>query len=392
MWAQLAEVGRASSGGYLRFGFTEPDLVNRAWFVEQAKGRGLEVETDRNGNQWAWWGSGRTDAVVTGSHLDSVPHGGAFDGPLGVVSAFLAVDALREQGFMPGKPIGIVNFAEEEGSRFGVACLGSRLACGALDPEKALALMDERNVTLRQALLDAELDPDDIGPDPDRVNGISAFVEVHVEQGKALAHTEHSVALASAIWPHGRWQFDFAGEANHAGTTALVDRHDPMIAYASTVLAARQAAQAHGGVATFGKVHALPNATNAVAEQVTAWLDCRAPDEELLVSIVDEIRAQSNSASARHAVGLAVVEQSRTAIVEFDQALRDRLNGALGNIPVLPTGAGHDAGVLSAHVPTAMVFVRNPTGHSHSPLESASVADCLVGIDALVTVLKDLAG
>ncbi len=398
MWRQLLSVGRNSaSGGYRRFAWTGADADCREWFREQARRRGLTYEVDRNGNQWAWLGDpAEGDAVVTGSHLDSVPDGGAFDGPLGVVSAFAALDELRRRGVRPTKPLGIVNFGDEEGARFGLACVGSRLTAGALTVDQAHRLTDADGITLPQAMETAGHDPDAIGPDPVRLGRIGAFVELHVEQGRALDLTGDRVGVASAIWPHGRWRFDFRGEANHAGTTRLADRHDPMLPYAETVLAARREAEQAGGVATFGKMAVEPNGVNAVPSLVRGWLDSRACDQERLDAVVGGVERAARAYAAAHGVQLDVERESFTPVVEFDHALRDRLARILGKdaglkVPVLGTGAGHDAGILAGRVPTAMLFVRNPTGVSHSPAESAAEDDCVAGVLALADVLEGLA-
>ncbi|NGN67670.1 allantoate amidohydrolase [Streptomyces sp. A7024] len=394
MWRDLLSIGRdAGSGGYRRYAWTGADAECRAWFRAQAEARGLTYEVDRNGNQWAWLGDPTGDgAVVTGSHLDSVPDGGAFDGPLGIVSSFAAVDELRARGVKPHRPLAITNFGDEEGARFGLACVGSRLAAGQLTAAKARELRDADGVSLPQAMEKAGYDPDAIGPDPERLGRIHAFVELHVEQGRALADTPHPVGLASAIWPHGRWRFDFAGEANHAGTTRLEDRRDPMLTYANTVLAARKKARLAGALATFGKVAVEPNGVNAIPSLVRGWLDSRAADQETLDAVVAEIEKAAKERGDRDGVDVAVVRESFTPVVEFEHALRDELGRILGGgTPVLPTGAGHDAGILSATVPTAMLFVRNPTGVSHSPAEHATEDDCVAGVQALADVLEGLA-
>ncbi|GLF99296.1 allantoate amidohydrolase [Streptomyces yaizuensis] len=390
MWRDLAPLGRHPRGGYRRHAWTGADADCRAWFRDQALARGLRYEVDRNGNQWAWLGDPADgDAVATGSHLDSVPDGGAFDGPLGVVSAFAAVDGLRAR---PVRPLGIVNFTDEEGARFGLACVGSRLSAGRLTRKAAHALTDADGVTLARAMEAAGQDPDAIGPDPERLSRIGAFVELHVEQGRALALTGDAVGIASAIWPHGRWRFDFAGEANHAGTTRLADRRDPMLGYAATVLAARSRAELAGAVATFGKVAVEPNGVNAIPSLVRGWLDARAADQDTLDALVAAVREAAEESARREGVDLAVVRESFTPVVEFAHTLRDELNRILGGaVPVLGTGAGHDAGILSGSVPTAMLFVRNPTGVSHSPAESATEDDCLAGVAALTDVLEGLA-
>ena len=393
MWSELLPVGRfRASGGYRRHAWTAADAECRAWFEQQATDRGLVYELDRNGNQWAWYGDPQADgAVVTGSHLDSVPDGGAFDGPLGVVSSFAALDALRERGFAPVRPLAITNFVDEEGARFGVACVGSRLTAGVLTKDQAYGLRDASGTRLPDAMEAAGQDPSTMGRDTERLARVAAYVELHVEQGRFLAETPHPVGVASAIWPHGRWRFDFHGEANHAGTTRLEDRRDPMLTYANTVLAARKKARQHGALATFGKVSVEPTGTNAIASLVRGWLDSRAADEATLTALVEEIAVAAAERAERDGVRAEVVRESYTPVVDFDAPLRDRLAAVLGaGTPVLPTGAGHDAGILSSVIPTAMLFVRNPTGVSHSPSEHAGEADCLAGTAALANVLEDL--
>ncbi len=400
-WADLEPVGRAGSGGYRRFAWTREDAVLREWFAAEAKALGLDLTTDRAGNQWAWWGDPDRAAaqgdpgVVTGSHLDSVPDGGAFDGPLGVLSALSAVEALQQEGFTPERPIGVVNFGDEEGARFGVACTGSRLITGAMTPERASGLRDGDGVSWPEAMAAAGLDADHLGPDHETLRRIGGFVELHVEQGRALVDARGgagvAVGVASAIWPHGRWRFDFPGEANHAGTTRLSDRQDPTLDYARAVLTARELAVTHEAVATFGKILIEPNGVNAIPSLVRAWLDARAPEEANVLSMVQEL------VIAAAETGAKVAEESYTPALDFDPRLRNRLAILAGDpdgtpAPILGTGAGHDAGILAgAGIPTGMLFVRNPTGISHSPAEFAETADCLVGVRALTTVLADLA-
>jgi beta-ureidopropionase / N-carbamoyl-L-amino-acid hydrolase len=403
LWGGLVPIGRhAATGGYRRYAWSNADLECREWFGDAAGARGLDVETDRNGNVWAWWGDlSAGNALVVGSHLDSVPDGGAFDGPLGVVSAFAAVDAVRARGLRPTRPIAVVAFSDEEGARFGVACAGSRLLTGALEADRVLALRDGDGTTMADAMRAAGHDPARAGADPERLARIDCFVELHIEQGRArpveirsatprgdephgLVDLGVPVGVASAIWPHGRWRFDFTGRADHAGTTRLTDRDDPMLTFAAAVLAAREAAQRHGALATFGKVKVEPNGVNAIPSCVTAWLDARGSDEERVFTLVDAL------SSLRE---LAVTEESWTPSTTFDVTLRDKISALLGGAPLLPTGAGHDAGILSAAgVPSAMLFVRNPTGISHSPAEHADHDDCLAGVGALAQVIDELAG
>jgi N-carbamoyl-L-amino-acid hydrolase len=394
MWAELEPVGRSEgSGGYRRFAWSRADHDLREWFAAEAARRGLDLTEDRMGNQWAWWGDPDRavregdPGIVTGSHLDSVPDGGAFDGPLGVVSAFSALDALRDKGFHPRRPIGVVNFVDEEGARFGVACAGSRVITGALTARRARSLTDADGTTMADALRAAGRDPHQIGRDDETVARVGAFVELHVEQGRALVDLAQPVAVGTDIWPHGRWRLDFPGEANHAGTTRLEDRHDAMLGFAGAVLAAREAATTHGCVATVGKVAVTPGGVNAIPSAVTGWLDARGSSPRAVRRAVADVRSMVEQ------VGGVVSEESWTASTPFDEALAARLQVVLGHVPELGTGAGHDAGILAnAGVPTAMLFVRNPSGVSHSPREHAELSDCLEGISALTAVLEDLAG
>jgi len=396
MWRDLSPLGRSThSGGYFRQPFGAAERECMAWYLEECQRRGLVLERDGNGNAIAWWRpEGATGkGIVTGSHLDSVLDGGAYDGPLGVVSALAAYDVLRERGFSPSRPIGFGVFVEEEGSRFGIACLGSRLATGAISPEAARELRDRDGIALLDAMAAAGDEPA-LGPSA-FVDQIDSFVELHVEQGRDLDLRDQAIGVASAIWPHGRYRFDFAGEANHAGTTRMADRHDPMLTYAMTALAANKQArlaEETGPRVTFGRVQVEPNGTNAVPSKVTAWLDARCATEQELDALIATITRQAQDRAERDGTSLVVTPESVSGAVEFDAQLAERLSKHLGGAPVIPTQAGHDAGILSAAgIPTAMVFVRNPTGISHSPAEHAETADCVEGVIALADVLEELA-
>ena len=402
MWSELEPIGKdPRTGGYRRFAYQPAELQCREWFVSTADDCGLEVDADRNGNLWAWWApagaAADAKALVVGSHLDSVPDGGAFDGPLGVVSAFAALTELRDQGWQPTRPLALVAFADEEGAPFGIACAGSRLLTGALDPNRARELRGRDGRTMAEAMQSAGHDPNGLGRQDDLLTRIGCFVELHVEQGRALVDLEAPVGVASAIWPHGRYRFDFCGQANHAGTTAMVDRKDPMIAYAATALAARTAALHAQARATFGRLEVEPNGTNAVPSRVQAWLDARAESDAGLRALVDAVQQAATQASQEHGTTVEVVAESVSGATTFDLGLRGQVLAAISmsrdgaSTPVLPTGAGHDAGVLAdAGIPSAMLFVRNPTGISHSPDEFAEREDCVAGVHALAAVMRNL--
>jgi N-carbamoyl-L-amino-acid hydrolase len=389
MWADIAPVGRsASSLGYFRQPYTSAEMEMRSWFAEECTRRGLELEADGNGNLVAWWGHG-DDAILTGSHLDSVLDGGAYDGPLGVASSLAAVDVLRDRGFTPSRPIAIGVFADEEGSRFGIGCLGSQLATGLVTAEDARLMRDRDGLLLEDVMAAAGLEPA-LGRSA-WLDRIGCYVELHVEQGRNLVDRNAAIGVASGIWPHGRWRFDFDGEANHAGATRMEDRRDPMLTFAMTALAADEEARRTGQRATFGRIQATPNGTNAVPSRVAAWLDARCQSDAMLSDLVATLEKRAAERAVIDRTSVAVTEESLSASVDFDPDLAARI-AAPGGWPVIATQAGHDAGILStAGIPTAMLFVRNPTGISHSPDEHAGMADCVAGVDALADTLAELA-
>jgi beta-ureidopropionase / N-carbamoyl-L-amino-acid hydrolase len=394
----LAAIGRDPAGGWTRLAWTDEDRAARSWFESEATARGLTVDRDRAGNLWAWWPGPAADqggVVAVGSHLDTVRRGGAYDGALGVVGGLVAVGELIARGVEPERPVAVVAFADEEGGRFGVPTFGSGVLAGSLDPPDVLGRADQDGVTVAEAMAAAGVDPETLGPDPARVGRLGAFVELHVEQGRGLVDLGQPVGLGTGIWPHGRWRLTLTGEANHAGTTRLADRRDPMLGLAAAVLAARAAATELDAVATVGRVVVEPNSANAVPGRVSAWLDARAEGDQTLDWLVAAFQAAVEEAADRNGLSATLDRESRSPAVELDGELTARVYACLrdgGLEPVgLPTAAGHDAGALAAAVPTAMLFVRNPTGASHSPAETAELDDCLAGVQALATVIEELA-
>jgi N-carbamoyl-L-amino-acid hydrolase len=268
---------------------------------------------------------------------------------------------------------------------------------------------DAAGVTFAEAARAAGVDPAGLGPHPWAAQA-ACFVELHVEQGRALADLGQPVAIATSILAHGRWALRFAGEGNHAGTTAMAGRRDPVAAAARTVLAARDLALAadqapadnsktHAGAgtgpaaaarATVGQAELIPGGTNVIASVATLSLDCRAGDDASLDALVAAIADAAGQAASAEGCTVTISQASLSPLVEFDAGLRARIAALLPGAQPLATGAGHDAGVLAALMPTAMLFVRNPSGVSHAPGEGASDEDCRAGAGALATVLADL--
>ncbi|QLQ11610.1 MAG: allantoate amidohydrolase [Nocardioidaceae bacterium] len=396
MWRELAPLGRSVGGGYLRLPFTSVERECLAWFEEQAHSRGMRLESD-GWNTIAWWdegletrrvprrysttGSRGPGAVLTGSHLDSVRDGGGYDGALGVVSAFAAIDLLRESAVTPTRPLGVAVFAAKEASRFDSPCLGSRLATGAIEWAEVEGLRDPAGARL------GDVAPP---PTPGLLAGVDTFVELHLEQGRELTSIAEPVGFGIGSWAHGCFRFEFTGEADDSGAD-MDQRHDPMLSYAMTALAANKQARLSpqsSARATFGRIEAEPNATTAVPDRVVAWLDARTRNQEDLPVLVAEIQRLAAERAHRDGTTVRVTTVSATQAVAFDSALTTRL--AAGR-PLIATVAGHDAGVLArAGITTTMLLTRNPTGISHSPQETAELSDCVAGVEALADALTGL--
>ena len=310
-----------------------------------------------------------------------------------MASALAAVDRLTATGVQPARPLGLAVFPEEEGSRFGIACLGSRLLTGDISPERAAALTDPDGVTFAEAAARQGLDPHHIGPDRQALDRIGVFLELHVEQGRGLIDLHRPVAIGTSILGHGRWRLTVTGQGNHAGTTLMTDRQDPMVAAGAMITAVRDVAAAVPDArATVGRLQPVPGGTNVIASTVHIWLDARHPDDAVTADVVRAIHERARDIAAAEGCTVELVEESLSPTAHFDTALRDRLSGVLPEAPLLATGAGHDAGVLSGHLPTGMLFVRNPTGVSHSPSEHVEDLDADAGTDALADALHDLLG
>ncbi|MFT4136693.1 allantoate amidohydrolase [Microbacterium sp.] len=388
----IRSVGRdPRSGGYYRPVLSPSELDLRSWFVGEAERRGLDVETDRNGIVWAWWGAPASGSIVTGSHLDSVPGGGAFDGPLGVAAALEAIDVLRARGVAPRRSLAIAVFPEEEGSRFGVACLGSRLLTGKIDPDRARALTDADGDTLADVFARNGIDPAHLGRDDETLARVGRFVELHIEQGRGLVDLNQPIGVGSSILGHGRWRVRVQGQGNHAGTTAMTDRADPVVAAAAMVGAvAALARETPDARATVGRFEPFPGGTNVIASAVSFWIDARHPDDAVTLALVSRVDAACAELAALHGCTVELREESWSPTVGFNRDLAAELSTALGGAPLLGTGAGHDAGILSEFVPSGMLFTRNPTGISHSPEEDAEDADVDHSAVALADVLQGM--
>ena len=387
LFAELAAIGR-EPGGWNRMAWGPGEDAARDWFRASASALGLELVQDPAANLWAvepGAGEGVFDAV--GSHVDSVADGGAYDGALGVVCGLVAVEAARRTGGAP-RPLAVGAMVDEEGPRFGAAIFGSRALTGELDVDGVLARTDPEGSVLRDLAERRGITAATLRAAPGFLPRVGSWIEVHVEQGRALADVPAALGVATSLAARERWRCTLRGASDHAGTAAMAGRRDALIPAARAILAAHDLASAEpGAVATVGRIIALPGSTNQVPGEARFSLDVRAPGPAPLERVRDGVREAARGEGIEAEWSLETADPGCV----FDAGLRSALHDAAraeGRDAVdLAAYAGHDAGVLARHLPAAMLFARNPTGISHNPAETASEDDCLAACAVLARTL-----
>jgi hydantoinase/carbamoylase family amidase len=389
---EINRFGALEDGGVERLAWSPPEIGARAWVADRARELGLEVSYDEAGNVWAMGGGG--PAVVMGSHLDTVPRAGRFDGALGIAAALDALGAAGE-GDREGR--GLVCFTDEEGVRFGLGMMGSRAVAGSLTPEEVARARDDDGAALTEVMSAAGFDPARVGAAAARRERVSAYLELHVEQGRRLERAGVALGVVASIAGLRQWRIEVRGETNHAGTTAPDDRRDALQPAAALILEAQRTMTAAGNlVATVGDVSVDGGAPNVIPGRVSCVLDVRSPSEEALTRAADEILGSCATAARRHRCELEVSEKKRFAPVAMDprivEALRDAAAAECGDPPLLDSMAGHDGMNLGrAGVPCGMLFVRSIGGISHSSRELSRAEDCAAGARALGAAAANLA-
>jgi N-carbamoyl-L-amino-acid hydrolase len=374
---ELAGIGHTDTG-WNRLAWSPLEAEARAWFTRTAVSIGLDVRQDGAGTLWAVTEDAEAGPwVCAGSHLDTQPDGGAYDGALGVVSALEAAATLLESGAPRRHPLAVVAFVDEEGARFRTPTFASLAITGQLEIDHVLEVMGDAPAIYG-------VTRDSLAQSRAQLRHVRSFFEVHVEQGRALVDRDLAMGVADVLAPRQRWRVEFTGEANHAGTTAMAGRNDALLPAARFVLAVDEVARANdGAVGTVGRVEVTPGSTNSIPGHVAVSLDVRALSGRIVDRMVGELQSRFPAA--------AFSRESANGGARFDDGLRARLHesaSALG-VPAgdLPSYAGHDAGILAPFVPSAMLFVRNPTGASHTPSESASDEDCLRAAQVLTDAI-----
>lgn len=376
--------------GVTRLGYTALEREAHAVFATEMTALGLRVWTDPAGNTIAE-APGAGPAIGTGSHLDSVPNAGRFDGIAGVVAAMEVAQLLVEHGISHVAPFRFVAFACEEGARFGQACIGSRFAAGLMDEWRLASLADQDGVHLADAMQDAGLDPiaaARIGWDADEWG---AFIELHIEQGAVLESTGTGIGIVDLISGSTRVRFDLVGVASHTGATPMVGRHDALAAAAEIVLVAEEVARdsRHRGTrATVGTLDVEPGSITTIPGRVSLTLDVRDVDSDRQRDTAMEIVRRAAALSERRGVELGVSLLGDTSPVVLPVWLRDVVAGACRDLAtgyrVMPSGASHDAQNVNHITEAAMIFVPSRGGLSHVPEEFTTSHEIALGISVLL--------
>jgi allantoate deiminase len=383
-----SRIGADADGGVTRFAWT-PELADaNAWLLERLAELGLEGEVDPAGNVVGRWQEGEGKAVLVGSHLDTVPSGGRYDGALGVLAALEVVRRLQAEGVRPRRPLWVVSFNDEEGGRFQTGMLGSRAFVGDLDLE------DLRRRGIPEAMAGAGFDFERL-PDARAVDEVGAFLELHIEQGPRLERAGVDVGVVTAVTGLLAFRARLLGEANHAGTTPMDARRDALAGAARAILVLREEARGREDMtANVGVIAAEPGGFNVVPGTAEFTIDVRSPTSDGFRHAERVVREELARIAAEEGLELELVELHRKEPVTLDPELQAVLVQAAeeegATVTSLASGAGHDAMVLARHVPAVMLFVPSRGGRSHSPQEYTPPEQCELGARVLARAVRRL--
>jgi len=400
LWRNLGELGRIGRdprGGVTRPSFSQADLEARAWLKDKIESAGLAIRHDGAGNIFGRLeGSAGGKVVMAGSHIDTVPNGGMFDGAAGVLAALECLERIREEGFRLTKTLEVASFTDEEGGLVG-DFLGSRAFIGDLDRELVEKGLTAFGLPLRDVLKATPYTVESILEARREAPEIEAFLELHIEQGPVLDDEGVPVGIVEAIQgKHYRW-CSFIGEAGHAGTTALELRRDAFLGLADFALKATRhvAANRYGSFVTIGKVNVKPGAFSIVPGEAGFSFEFRARTGETMAVLERELFALAEDVAATRGLRFVSRVIDKTAPLAVPVRLTALLQESCARLGypflALTSGAGHDAQILAAKGDTAMIFVPSPDGLSHCPEESVRREDLEKGANVLLSSLIRLA-
>ena len=374
----IARCTATPGAGASRPTFSPAWAAARAYVIGQAERLGCKVRTDAAGNVRARPKGLGWDALawLCGSHLDTVPHGGDYDGVAGVSVALELLRSAAEDA-LPGLPVELVVFAEEEGTTFGLGMLGSRAWVGDLSAEQLEELRNAEGETYLEAGEPYGVDPDRLSDDRLRPEKYLGMIEVHIEQGPGMWQRDQQVAVVSAIAGRRQFHVTVKGQANHAGATSMSDRRDALAGAAACFVGLEKVARdaGRGSVATVGRIENHPNAINVIPDRVEFTVDFRSGDAAVLDGADAQVRGLIEEVCHRRGLVAGVKAYEHIPARPMDNELVRRLSRAGGRLPVTVSGALHDCAVVAARLPAAMLFVPSTGGISHNPAEFSSVED-----------------
>jgi N-carbamoyl-L-amino-acid hydrolase len=392
--ADLRELAELTGGpaGARRLAWSPDWLVARDWLngkLAELGGRSVDVERDEAGNLWAVLpGSGASDGfVIVGSHLDAVPAGGWLDGALGVVAALEVLRTLASAGEPPPVEVRLVDWADEEGARFGRSLVGSSAAAGTLDPDDVRDLLDADGTRLQDAMAACGVDLDAAHGATARLHGARAYLELHIEQGPVLLDAGRPASAVSGTFGDERYLIQFSGQSAHAGSTPMHLRRDTLAAAATAALEIRDVGIRHGGVTTVGSIRSEPAVITAIAGESEMMLDLRHLDAEALATMLAECRAACDAAAERFDCTVAFRRVFGATPTPFHPRLVELARAAVreaggGDGPPIPSGPLHDATEIGRIVPTAMLFAQSDPPISHTEVEDSPDAALRLAIEA----------
>jgi N-carbamoyl-L-amino-acid hydrolase len=399
--SNLAQVGVSPEGGVTRLALSSEEAEMHRRVVSWLEELGGRIRRDAIGNLIARF-EGSDDslpAVAFGSHLDSVPRGGIYDGVVGVVAGIAAVKAIRERGLVTRHPLEVIAFIGEESSRFGVSTLGSKVMCGLKDEKYLLGLRDAEGVTLKEAALRVGANIQALALARRRPEEFKAFLELHIEQGRVLQETQKQIGVVTAIAAPTRWFIEIEGRADHSGATPMNLRYDALPAAAELILAVERLGRqesVHQTVATIGTANLKPGAMNVIPGHVGLGLDVRGIDKGSMNRTVEGIRRELEDISRRRHVGYRMHELSEEDPLVLDEGMVNTLQNACEkrgiSYRMMPSGAGHDAMNMAKLTHTGLIFIPCRDGISHSPQEKAELDDIALGAEVLLGAVLELAG
>jgi N-carbamoyl-L-amino-acid hydrolase len=391
---RLSSFGATSGGGVNRPTFSQAHLAARAWFLERAREGGLIAGVDAAGNHSARLPAGGSRTLLLGSHLDSVPDGGRYDGALGVLGAFEAVRVVHDARLDLPVTLEAIDFTDEEGTLVGL--IGSRALTGALRRDELRAPRGGR-AALTEGLARAGLSEENMHQARRDPSTLAGYLELHIEQGPRLERSGHRIGVVTAIVGSRSYELTFKGQAGHAGTTPMDSRHDAGVGAASFILAARETVTSMfpDCVATVGRIAFEPGAFNVIPGSARLALEFRAPESGRLDALESALLERARSEAEAAGLELSAEPVGRWEPTHLDRGVRSAITRAattLGLEPVeMPSGAGHDAQSLATVTPSGMIFVPSVKGISHSPAEHTSWEDCVAGANVLLAAALDLA-